>query len=253
MSDEKPKGYIPEPTVRESLVNGFQVMLDDAAPLLVISFAVFVIGAFARSAFLVFPQGEALTALSYLFVAGPIELGLSFVCLRAVRSGRVNFDHMIAVLSQYFPLVFANALMAAILPGALALLVVPGILFFCATRFVPYLILEDELGAAEAIIESIKLSRDVFWQLLAINAICLGVATIAAISILGLVPVLLWWNLSLASLYHAVVRPPTAWQIEDEEELEASRLEAEREEAEIAAEVAAERAAIEQRERDGEL
>ncbi|MDP6977521.1 MAG: hypothetical protein QF570_02830 [Myxococcota bacterium] len=252
MSEPKPKGHIPEPTIRASLTNGFQVLLDDAAPLVVMAFGVFVIGTVARSLYFLPTQGEAVSALAYLLFAGPIELGMSFVCLRAVRSGRVNFDHMLSILPQYGALVFANALMLAILPGAAALLIVPGILFFCATRFVPFLILEDELGGAEAIIESIKLSRDCIWPLLGINAIGLAATAIGGISILGLIPALLWWNLSLASLYHSVVRPPTAWQIEDEEELEAGRLEAEREaaeeEAEIAAMEALERGETEERE-----
>ena len=237
MSEPKPKGHIPEPTVRASLANGFQVLLDDAAPLLVLSFGGFVVGATARGLLLMSAHGEALAALAYLLVAGPIELGMSFVCLRAVRSGRVNFDHMLALVPQLGSLILANALMAAILPGLTALLIVPGIMFFCATRFVPFLILEDELGGAEAIIESIKLSRDCFLQLVGINAIGLLVTTIAGISVLGLIPALLWWNLSLASLYHSIVRPPTGWQIEDEEELEAGRREAELEEARELAEI----------------
>jgi len=237
LSEPKPKGHIPEPTVRASLANGFQVLLDDAAPLLVLSFGVFVVGATARGLLLMSAHGEALAALAYLLVAGPIELGMSFVCLRAVRSGRVNFDHMLALVPQLGSLILANALMAAILPGLTALLIVPGIMFFCATRFVPFLILEDELGGAEAIIESIKLSRDCFLQLVGINAIGLLVTTIAGISVLGLIPALLWWNLSLASLYHSIVRPPTGWQIEDEEELEAGRREAELEEARELAEI----------------
>ncbi len=239
MSEPKPKGHVPKPTVRASLANGFQVLIDDAAPLLVMAFGVFVIGTASRSLLFMQPHGEAFSALSYLLFAGPIELGMSFICLRAVRSGRVNFDHMLAILPQYGALVVANALMAAILPGAIALLVVPGVLFFCATRFVPFLILEDELGGAEAIIESIKLSRDCFWTLLGINAVGLAATAIGGISILGLIPALLWWNLSLASLYHSVVHPPIAWKIEDEEELEAGRLEAEREAAEEEAEIAA--------------
>ncbi len=248
MSEEKPKGYIPEPTIRASLSNGFQVLLDDAAPLLVLTFIVFVVGVASRSFWWVLPEyGQALSMISYLLIAGPIELGMSFICLRAVRSGRVNFDHMLAILPQYGALVVANALMAAILPGALAFLVVPGVLFFVATRFVPFLILEDELGGAEAIIESIKLSRDCFVPLLGINAVGFGVTALLGISVLGLIPALLWWHLSLASLYHSVVRPPTGWQIEDEEELEAGRIEAEREEAEELAELEALEAQREER------
>ncbi|MCP5041828.1 MAG: hypothetical protein GY944_12430 [bacterium] len=230
MSEPKPKGSIPEPTVRASLANGFQVFLDDAAPLLVVGALVIGIGIVARTAFLMVTGGKTISVLALLLLAGPLEFGMSFVCLRAVRSGRVNFEHLIAVLTHYWPLVIANALLSAILPGALALLLIPGIVFFCMTRFVAFLILEDELGGAEAIVESIRLSREHFWTLLGINAVGFTVTTLLSVSLLGVIPAMIWWNLSLASLYHSVARPPKGWQIEDEEELEAGRLEAELEE-----------------------
>lgn len=229
MSEPKPKGHVPEPTVRACLANGFQVLIDDAAPLLVVGLVVIVLGTISRTAFLMAPNGEAISILSYLFFAGPIEFGMSFVCLRAVRSGRVSFEHLIAVGSHYWGLVFANALLAAILPGAFALLLVPGVVLFCMTRFVPFLILEDGVGGAEAIIESVRLSRQHFWTLLGICVVGIAVTTLLSISLLGVIPAVLWWNLSLASLYHSVVKPPTGWQIEDDEDLAADRKVAESE------------------------
>jgi hypothetical protein len=219
--ETKPWGYIPEPTVRASLANGLRVFADDAIPLLVIGFVVIAIGAACRSLVLLAAHGELYAIASYLAIAGPLELGLSFICLRAVRSGRVNVEHLFAISGRYMSLILANALLAMILPGAFALLVIPGLVFFCATRFVPFLLLEDELGGARAIVESIRLSRSCFWQLLAICTLGSLLTVIGGMSLLGLVPAIIWWNLSLASLYHASVRPPEGWAIEDAEEIEA--------------------------------
>ena len=220
MRKEKPWGYIPEPTVRASLVNGIQVFADDAVPLLVLGFVVIVVGGVCRSILLFVDYGPYYTTALYLAIAGPLELGMSFVCLRAVRSGRVNIEHLIAISGRYWQLVLANGLMFMIFPGLFAILVVPGLAFYCATRFVPFLLLEDELTGASAIRESIRLSRSCFWQLLGVCAVGSLATVLGTVSILGLVPALIWWNLSLASLYHAKVRPPAGWALEDVEDIE---------------------------------
>jgi uncharacterized membrane protein len=137
-----------------------------------------------------------------------------------VRSGRINVEHLLAVFGRYWPLVLANGILTLIFPGAFAMLLIPGLIFYCLTRFVPYLLLEDELGGAEAIRESIRLSRGCFWQLAGICAIGMAVMLVAGFTLLGLVPALIWWNLSLASLYHSLVRPPSGWAVEDAEDTE---------------------------------
>lgn len=239
MSTKTPRGWIPPPTVAASLKNGLQVFSDDLVPLLVMGFAITALGGACRSPALLLEHGGMyLTAALTLLVASPFELGMSFVCLRAVRSGSANFEHLIAVFGRYGSMVLASLLMTMILSGATAILVLPGIVFFCLTRFVPFLLLEDELGGATAIIESIKLSWKYFWQIAGICAAgLLGVVVIGVLaryasifSTLGLVPVLVWWNLSLASLYHSIARPPTGWALEDQEELERRRAEEEAEE-----------------------
>ncbi|MBW2389710.1 MAG: hypothetical protein JRG89_14925 [Deltaproteobacteria bacterium] len=233
MRTPTPMGTIPKPTVRAALANGFQVFSDDAIPLLVIGFIVVAAGAACRSLILLSEFGAPLSLASYVFVAGPLELGLAFVCLRAVRSGQAKLEHLLAIFGRYWPVVIANTLLALILPGAFAFLVVPGIALFCATRFVPFLLLEDELGGAAAIIESIRLSRDCFWQLVAICAVGMVAVLLGGFSILGLVPAIVWWNLSIASLYHSLVRPPQGWEIEDEEDLDMLRSSQEEETEEI--------------------
>lgn len=227
MSTKTQRGMIPPATVRASLANGFQVFSDDLVPLLVMGFAITVLGGLCRTPWLLVETGGQYVSVALtLLIASPLELGMSFVCLRAVRSGTVNFEHLIAVFGRYGSMVVASSIMFLILPGAFALLVLPGIAFFCATRFVPFLLLEDELSGAEAIIESIKLSGSCFWQLLGICTVGLIATAIGGISILGLVPALLWWNLSLASLYHSIARPPEGWALEDQEELERRAAEA---------------------------
>ncbi len=220
MKEAHPRGYIPEPTVRACLKNGFQVFADDVIPLVVVAFVVITIGATTR-ALLAFDGPLRYVGLATnLLIAGPLEFGMSFVCLRAVRSGRVSFEHFIAVSSNYWAVILANAIVSIVVPAAFGFFIIPGLYLYCVTRFIPFLLLEDELDAISAIRESFRLSLGHTWKLLGICAIGFLATTLGLVSILGLIPALIWWNLAVASLYHSIARPPEGWAIEDQETLE---------------------------------
>ena len=48
MREVQPKGYVPEPTIRASLANGFQVFSDDVVPFVVVAFFVITLGGVCR-------------------------------------------------------------------------------------------------------------------------------------------------------------------------------------------------------------
>ena len=222
-------GSIPQPTMMGAIQNGLHVLRGHIVPLLVLESLVTMISGMCGSlAMLIDGDGPYLTIALTALIASPFELGASFVYLRTVRSGSINFEHLLAVLGRYGSIVLASALIMAIGSGATAMMIVPGMLFYCTTRFVPFLLLEDELGGAQAIVESIKLSRSCFWQLMGICSLGLvGLFVVALLaryigiaSTIGIVPIFVWWDLSIASLYHAIVRPPSGWALEDLEERE---------------------------------
>jgi hypothetical protein len=221
-----------------AIQNGLRVLRGDIVPLLVLETLVTMVsGACVWLAMLIDSEATYLTIALTTLIASPFELGASFVYLRTVRSGSVNFEHLLAVPGRYGSIVLASAIIMTIGSGAsamimaigseaTAMMIVPGMLFYCTTRFVPFLLLEDELGGAQAIIESIKLSRSCFWQLLGICSLGLiGLFIVALLaryigiaSTLAIVPILVWWDLSITSLYHAMFRPPSGWALEDLEE-----------------------------------
>jgi hypothetical protein len=247
MAEAQQSGYVPEPTARASLANGFYVFAQDMIPLLVVAFFVVMIGGLTRSLIPFSGPVRYLGIGGSLLIAAPLKFGLSFVCLRVVRSGKVSFEHLIAVLNRYPSVIVANTLISAAFvipslsanyywaaissnPALLTTITVPIAFVFygsivsylyCVTRFVPFLLLEDELGGIAAIRESFRLSRGYMWQLLGICAVGFLSTALGLISILGLIPALIWWNLSLASLYHAIATAPEGWAIEDQEAIEA--------------------------------
>lgn len=218
--EPRPLGSVPKRTALDCLINGFRVFMDDPAPLVVFGFCMAFAGAIGPI-FLFGPYAaQAGGVLFYIFIGFPAEVGFAFLCLRAVRSGGVKTEHLFAVLSHYWEIVLAGIFTTLIIVGAAGFFVLPGIYVYLRTRFVPYLLLEDELDFATAIRESFHLTSGLTVQVLMICIVGVGLYLIGGLALLlGIAPALALWHLALASLYHANVAPPEGWQIEDEEDL----------------------------------
>jgi hypothetical protein len=219
--DPTPMGNIPTADARACLINGYHVFKDDVASLVVLGFAMVVIG--ALSPLFLFGDSSVRVGgvLFYAFIGFPLEVGFAFIALRAVRSGGVRLEHLFSISQNYVEIVLAGILLSLLIIGAASFFLIPGIWVYLRTRFVPYLLIEDELDAASAIRESFKLTRGHTETILLLCIV--GGATFLVgglLALLGTSPALVWWHLSMASLYHATVTPPTGWQVEDAEELE---------------------------------
>ncbi len=219
--EPRPIGWVPPTTARECLLNGLRVFVDDGAALIVIGFVMVIIGAVTPVFVLSEEPQFAWAVLFYLFVAFPLEVGFSFICLRAVRGGEVKLEHFFEVTTQYKEIVLAGIFTTALIIGGLGLFVLPGIYFYCKMRFVPYLLLEDGLDARSAMQESFRLTKGHLATLLLINLVGSAAWLLGGLLLLlGLAPALVWWQLGLASLYHGAVTAPNAWSMEDQESRE---------------------------------
>jgi hypothetical protein len=167
------------------------------------------------AALIVSGPGGLLGAAAFLaFVVAPLQDGFAYVCLRTVRGASASAQLGLRVLDNYRESVAASVLVFLITSLGLALFLIPGVLFYCRTRFVPYLIVEEGLDAVDAIQESFRLTRGHGLTLLGLSAsgvvacfaglLCLGV---------GVIPALTLWELGRASLYHAVVVPSETWDL----------------------------------------
>jgi hypothetical protein len=159
------------------------------------------------------PAGTLVGVAMGVFLLVPLGWGVSFVGLRVARGGRANASDGLRVLDNYREVVAAQVLVWIAIGAGLACFVVPGIWLYARTRYVAYLVVEEELDAAAAITESVRLTRGHTAAILGISlAGVLATALGAALAGLGIVPALLWWDLALASLYHATVQPTDAWE-----------------------------------------
>jgi uncharacterized membrane protein len=145
-------------------------------------------------------------ALAYtLLLSWPINYGVAFTYLKAVRGDELNVKDMFDVFQNYLNAVLANLLVAVIIGIGIVLLIVPGIIFACRLAFTPYLVVDRKMEVIEAVKESWHMTKGYGWRVFLIGllgfpifiagAICMGVGIIAAI---------MWIGLAFASLYHAV-------------------------------------------------
>ena len=193
-------------SVESAYREGGRVFLDRLPPLLVLGLAA------AATQFVSFGWTGARWILGFAFavlVAIPLKWGFSYVCLRAVRGEKPEPRDLLRAFDHYVNVASAAALVYAMVLVGLVLLVVPGIYVYCRTRFVPYLITQEDLDPIEAIRRSWSMTEDHLGSILGISAFGLLLSGVGMLLAgLGMVPAFIWWDLALASYYHAQVESP---------------------------------------------
>ena len=145
-------------------------------------------------------------SLAYaVMIVGPVEYGVAYAFLKAVRSEKVEIKDMFEVFKNYVNAVLANILTNLIIGVGFLFFIVPGIIFACKLVFVPYLIVEERMDAVEAIKQSWRKTdghaMTVFLMgLLAIPIFMLGLVLCGV----GVLLSVIWTELAFAAIYYAV-------------------------------------------------
>lgn len=186
---------------------GGRVFLDRLPPLLVLGLAA------AAAQFVSFGTG-ARWILGFAFavlVAIPLKWGFSYACLRAVRGETPEPRDLLRAFDHYVNAASAAALVYVMVIAGCVLLIVPGIYVYCRTRFVPYLVTQEDLDPIEAIRRSWRMTEDHLGSILGISAFGLLLSGVGLLLAgIGIVPAFIWWDLALASYYHSAVESPGA-------------------------------------------
>lgn len=215
MTSDSHVARVPSPSVGACFHHAWDTFLDHLGVLLVLGLitaaAVFIGESMARASGLVGLVGVGF----FFFVSKPLQWGFHYLCLRAVRETAVEPEHLSRVSDNYREVVLGGFLVTAGVLVGLVFLIVPGLIFYLRTRFVPYLVVEEGMQAVPAIRESFRLTRDHVGTLAGIW-ICGLLASIvgAAAFLIGIVPAAILWDLSNASLYHSEVAPPDHDEVE---------------------------------------
>lgn len=151
--------------------------------------------------------GDDLLGIAYhVLVLGPVGFGGMYAFLRTARGGTPDVgDLFTAFRGDYWQAVLAGLLMSVLIGLGTALLIVPGVIAAVRLAWVPYLVLDERLGAVDAIKASWERTRGygmtifVLW-LLAIPIVLLGLLALGV----GVILSLMWIQMASAVLYAAV-------------------------------------------------
>ena len=164
---------IPKPTFGSSFGHGWKMMMKYFLELLLVSILV----AVAQIPMGLFNIGEIvgltpalilfqLFAMAYgLFVLGPIDYGVNFVYLKAMRAEKFDIKEVFSAFQNYLNVILANLLTAAIVIAGFFLLIIPGIIFACKLAFVPYLVMDKKLDPVEAVKTSWLMTKGHAWTI----------------------------------------------------------------------------------------
>ncbi len=140
-----------------------------------------------------------------LFFQWPLEYGISFVNLKAIRNEKVAVKDMFVVFQNYWNAVFANLLVAVIVGFGFMLIFVPGIIFACKLAFVPYLIVDKKMEAVEAVKESWRITAGYSFTIFSIGLLVIFVAILGLLFFgVGIIISIMWIKLAFAAIYYHV-------------------------------------------------
>jgi uncharacterized membrane protein len=140
-----------------------------------------------------------------VLVQWPVEMGIAYTFLKAVRNEKPQVTDIISVFKNYLNAVLAGVLVSFIIVVGLFLLIVPGIIFACKLAFVPYLIVEEKLDAVAAIQKSWNMTTGHAFTIFLIGVLAIFIALAGLIAlIVGIFIAIIWIRLAMAALYHSV-------------------------------------------------
>lgn len=142
-----------------------------------------------------------------LFVAGPINYGTSWAFLKAIRGERIEIGDIFKPFQRnYMNVVVANLVVMIIVGLGVFMLIVPGIIFACRLAFVPYLVMDRNMDAMEALRVSWDMTRGYGWQIFTIGLLAFFVALAGLLAlVVGIFISMIVIQGAFAAMYHAVV------------------------------------------------
>jgi len=202
-----------KPTFGSSFGHGWRMMIKYFLELLLVSILV----AVAQIPMGLFNIGEVvglspalvlfqMFAMAYgLFILGPINYGVDYIFLKAMRSEKFDIKEVFAAFQNYLNVILANLLTTAIILAGIFLLIIPGIIFACKLAFVPYLVMDKKLDPVEAVKTSWAMTRGHAWTIFFMGFVSIFIIIGGLILLfIGVFPAAMWVSSAFASLYHSV-------------------------------------------------
>ncbi len=140
-----------------------------------------------------------------IFLRIPIEYGIKWVYLRAVRDERIEVKDMFKGFENFLNVVAACVLVIFVVMIGLLFLIIPGIIFACKLAFVPYLVMDKKMDAIAAFKVSWDMTNGHALTIFMMGVISFFLVIFGLILlIIGVIPATIWIESAFASLYYAV-------------------------------------------------
>jgi uncharacterized membrane protein len=208
--------YFHQPTISESLGNGWYVMKKYFLWLLLVVIVCSLFDSPARFTYKPehhFPEFVGMIALAiigaimiYLLVRPVIVWGGRLIYLQCVRDENPDLKNLFTGFQHnYLNIILANLLVTVIIVFGIVFLVIPGIIFACRLAFVPYLVMDKGYDPVKAVEECWQLTKGYGWTIFGLALMAIPILILGLIClIVGVFPALICINASFASLYQAI-------------------------------------------------
>ncbi|MEI8357211.1 MAG: hypothetical protein WCH13_01855 [Deltaproteobacteria bacterium] len=151
------------------------------------------------------PRGPVNLAWHSL-VVGPVGIGALWAYLRVARGETPSLDDLlVAVRRNYLQAVLLSVLMGLVVGAGILLFVIPGVWAGLRLSWAPFLMLDDHLGAVDAMSSSWNLTYGHGLRLFGIWSIAALLAILGAmLFLIGTIPASMWSQVAVASYYVAI-------------------------------------------------
>lgn len=157
-------------------------------------------------------------ALYYTLVVVPLNFGALNAYLHAVRGRGPRMGHLIEPFRRAYPqIVLAHLVWVTLVSMGLAILVVPGLIVATRLAFVAFLVMDEDMGAVEAVRESWRRTEGYAAIIFGVWLLGIPLALLGLLAFgVGIVPALLWTHLAFATVFdevtaiEAATNPPFA-------------------------------------------
>ncbi len=210
---ESNNAYVSDTSTGDNYSKGWKLIFTTFIELLVVTL-VYAVIQIPTNGFQFRPDGFewylvpiVLLAIGYgIFISGPIGYSVQWVFLRAVRREKIEIKDMFAVFERnYWNAVIAGLVTTIIIVIGFFMLIVPGIIFACRLAFVPFLVIDRNMEALEALKASWAMTKGHGWTVffMGLLAVCIVIAGLLVL-IFGVLISAMWISAAFAILYHSV-------------------------------------------------
>lgn len=196
-----------EINVSQAFSKGWDVMSKSFGLLLLIILISVLLGALSGNFY--YKGNESLSILRFLFwlfISMPVSYGTNWVFLKAARKEPFQIQDIFSAFSpKYWNVILSAILVTIISIVGFIMLIIPGIIVIVRLVFVPYLVMDRQMKALEAIDESWKMTKGYFWTIFFTGILSFFIFLAGLLMlIIGIFPALIWIYGTFASLYDMI-------------------------------------------------